>query len=275
MLDNRHRVLSYSQGASNQKEKYLNTYYYIWAVLVCLQAIVLTFSPQSKIITYALIGYLGLGIVKNITKPRELIFLFILAYLTNIRNWFTYFEIIGGSGSRILLVDLFMIIFIVATVVYFILHKNFQRVYIGKILLLITLLWGFNFVRGILSSQFGYVIGEGRFYLAAIFLLAIPSFWGNDVENNFRKLLHIICLASICIAFFILVMMFSGLDKAGNSGRFNPGNGNVQILVLSFLIAFLDFVKKRNYHLINISKPLLAAIYLGFIFIAGVRSMIW
>jgi hypothetical protein len=274
MLDNRHRAIPFSTGATKYREKYLNWYYYFWAFLVFVQAIVLTFSPQSKVVTYALIGYLGFGILKNINNPRELIFLFILAYLTNIRNWFTYFEIVGGTGSRILLADVYLVIIILSVLVHFILHHKFSKIYLGRLLIIITLLWGFNFFRGLLYSQFGYVIGEGRFYLAAVFLLAIPSFWENDFEYNFRKLLHIVCLASICIAFLILVMLFSGLEIAGSDGRYNPGNGNVQILVFSLLIALLDFIKKQNYHLINISKPLLVAIFLGFIFISGVRSMI-
>ena len=274
MLDYRQKQLFQPGGVTAPQGRYLNRYYYLWALLIFVQAIVLTFNPQSKIITYVLIAYLGLGIVKNINNPRELIFLFVLAYLTNIRNWFTYFQIIGGSGSRILLVDVYMVIIILSVLVHFILHKEFGKIHLGKLLLVVTLLWGFNFVRGLLSSPFGYVIGEGRFYLAAIFLLAIPVFWGNDFEDNFRKFLHIICLASICIAFLILVMIFSGREIAGSDGRFNPGNGNVQILVFSLLIALLDFIKKKNYHLLNVSKPLLVVIFLGFIFISGVRSMI-
>ncbi|MEM6342864.1 MAG: hypothetical protein AAF927_03255 [Bacteroidota bacterium] len=249
----------------------LDRKYYIWSGLLAVKCIQAIFLPEFSSIDYVLIGYLLINMLLNLNKPLELLCLFVAGYFVDIGEWISRFAIINGA-TRILFLDVFFIILIVLALLDILKRPVLYPVYARWLLLLITVFWMTNFSKGILASPLGYVIGEGRFYFASIFVVIFARFFVQDHNLFFRKLSAIISLASINISFFVVLMMISG--HTGEEGsRFNPGNSEVEILVFALLICFIDLHYNRNLHLIKINKIILSGIYLVIILLTGVRTM--
>lgn len=247
--------------------------YFLWFFLMLGKAIQETAAPQFGGLDYVLAVIWVAFWAINISRPREMIMWFMMGYFTNIMHWFTDMALINQGGSRILMLDVFFVLFAGILVVYILKRKKVNRFFMGWIILILTLYWGLNMVKGFMTGGGGYVIGESRFYFASIFMVGIVNLFDKHPSWSYRKVLKIVSLASLNVMFFILMQVFFGASEGGaDADRFNPGNGLIQIPLLGLLVVVLDYAFGSNEHIIKGRKMLKIGIYLAFIFISGVRG---
>ena len=269
-------MLSKSKGKFFNDEGLLDRKYYIWFYMMLFKAVQVTTFPNLKELDYLFGGFWLFQIIMNLSRPREMIFWFMAGYFTNILHWFTDFAFINAGGTRILLLDAFLIIFFVMMILQFIYFKKYKGLPLGALFIILTVFWGFNLVRGILAGEGGFVIGEGRFYFASVLLLGIINTFDNAPEESYRKIIKIITLCSINVIFYTIMLALIGPAKGDAElvRRFNPGNGLAQILLFGMLVAILDFTYGKNEHILRYNKVAMIGFYLGIIFIAGVRGIL-
>lgn len=253
-------------------ELLLDKKYWVFSGLIFFKVLSLTAFPQLAFVNYLLVAFLLVNVAYYFTKPAEIIFVFVLVYYSDMRDWASRFELISGGGTRILLLDVFFILMIVIAILHFLKKPEVYTYYLKGLVIIVTLFWLFNFTRGILESRIGYVIGEARFYMASILILMIVRYLRNDPLHAIRKLLQIVSLCSLFVAFYIIMMVVLG--KPYEEGRYTPGNSEVEVLFYGLLICFLEIHYNKRLHILPYNKYLMAFIYLGLIFLAGVRSMI-
>lgn len=252
-------------------ELMLDKKYWIFSGLIGLKVVSLTAFPQLAFVNYLLVAFLLINVVYYFTKPAELVFVFILVYYSDMRDWASRFELISGGGTRILLFDVFFILMIVIAILHFLKKPEIYSYHLKGLILLITVFWLFNFTRGVIASPIGYVIGEARFYIASILILMSVRYLRNDPMHAAQKILQIVSLCSLFVAFYIIMMV---LFVTPEEGRYSPGNSEVEVLFYGLLICFLEIHYKKRLHILPYNKLLMAFLYLGLIFLAGVRSMI-
>ena len=269
-------MLSKSKSKFFNDEGLLDSKYYIWFILMLIKAVQVTAFPNLKTLDFAFAGFWLFHIVMNLSRPREMIFWFMAGYFTNILHWFTDFAFIKAGGSRILLLDVFLLIFLGMMILQFIYQRKYTGLPLGFLFAILTVFWGFNLVRGILDGGGGYVIGEGRFYFASVLLLGIVNTFSYAPEESYRKIIKIITLCSINVIFYTIMIAIIGPAKGDAElvRRFNPGNGLAQILLFGMLVAILDFTYGKNEHILKYNKVAMIGAYLGIIFIAGVRGIL-
>lgn len=259
-----------------KNEGILDAKYFIWFFLMLLKAVQVTTFPQLHSFDYVLALFWMAVAFMNIARPREMIMWFMAGYFTNIMHWFTDMALSSKGGSRILMLDIFLLVFAGILVFYILKIRKVNRVFLGSALLILTVYWMLNMFKGISNGGGGYVIGEARFYFSSVLLIGIVNLFDKYPQESFRKVLKIISLCSINIIFFIVMQVLMGSVEGGAemAKRYNPGNGLAQVLVLGFLISVLDFAYGFNEHIIKGRKVMKIAIYLAFIFISGVRGVL-
>ncbi|MEM8888684.1 MAG: hypothetical protein AAGD28_11930 [Bacteroidota bacterium] len=257
----------------------LDLKYYIWSFLMMVKTVQICLSPDSKALDYLLIGAFGFFILTNFYNLKEQINMFLLVYFTDLTDWFAGFVLAGSTGSRILFLDIFMGWISLNIIFQFIQAKKPRKFYLSPIFIFLTVFWLSNFMMGIVLRNGGSVIGEARFYFMSIFLFGLVTLLHDDFNQHLRKFFKIVCLASFNIAFCVLMLVTFqvSLETDGlvtDVSRFNPGNDLTGLLVFGLLIAIIDLQNKTDFHLFKIRKDLLVMIYLGILFLAGVRTML-
>ena len=254
----------------------LDAKYFLWFLLILFRPL---FGEGTVAYDYVLAGSFLLFTFLNIHKPKELLYLFILAYMSNIYSWLSHFSLIGSSGARILLLDVYFILLYLLSAIL-IIHSStlkIRRFYLLILFVILSAIWITNYVTGFLAGPPGSVIGEGRFYVASGLFLLIITFFYQAPEFNLRKVLNIVSLSSLAICFHVILIavgLSTSVDDGGDgSGRFNPGAGACGIIVLGLIISCVDFSFRKQYHILRVNKITLIGFYTMIIFISGVRSM--
>lgn len=257
-------------------EGVLETKYFLWFFLMLVKAIQVTAFPAMEALDYFLAAIWVQFFLWNFTKPKEMALWFLMGYFTNIMHWFTDMALINKGGSRILLLDIFLIVYLMILLIYLAKNSRVQRMYLGWLIVGLTAFWFLNMVKGFVTGGGGYVIGESRFYLGSILLLGIVNHLHKSPNHSYSKILKIISLCSLNVMFFILMQVLVGAVEGEGAAvkRFNPGNGLVQLPLMGLLVTILDIIYKRNYHIIRGHHLAKIGIYLGFIFISGVRGVL-
>ncbi|MEL6652827.1 MAG: hypothetical protein AAFQ87_18660, partial [Bacteroidota bacterium] len=146
-------------------ELLLDRKYWIFSGLIFIKILSLVVVPQLSFINYVLVAFVLGNLVYYFNRPKELLFVFIAFYYSDMRDWSSRFEVVGGA-TRILLLDFFFIALMGIMLLHFLKVPKIYSYYLKWLVMLITGMWLFNFVRGVMVSPIGYVIGEGRFYFA-------------------------------------------------------------------------------------------------------------
>lgn len=271
------RLQSKNTGATATPD--LDNKYYIWSFLMVLKVLQLCFANYTQKLDYLLAGVFIYFVITNLKDLKEQIFLFLMAYLTDFSDWFVSFKLIGESGSRILLVDIFFLWIFINTFSIYLRRKKSRKFYLSRILIGLTLFWMLNFVLGLASGGGGHAIGEARFYFVSIFVLFFVIEFHDDFNLHLRKFFKIVTLASFNVGFCVLILLVTG--KSLETGisvdeitRYNPGNDLAMVLVFGLLLAIIDFLNRTDYHLYKGRKDLIIGLYLIVLFLAGVRTML-
>ena len=254
----------------------LDAKYFIWSLLMIIRPF---FGWEITSFDYVLASVFFLFVFLNIGRPKELFFLFLMAFFSRIYSWLSIFPIIQSGGTRVLLLDVFLLILFGTgfVLIYYRKHLKIRRFHLFSIFFVLFLIWGTNYLSGFLNGQFGAAIGEGRLYVSSILLLLIVSFFYDHPEQAIRKSLQIISLCSLIISVHVILIAV-GLSEPANYGedvyrRFNPGSRLVVSIVFGLIISFVDYIYKKDYHILKVNKPLLIGFYVIIIFITGVRAM--
>lgn len=252
-------------------EKLLDTKYYLWFGLMLLKSLQSLAAPGLSFFDDLLVGVFLVMVALNINRPVELLFLFIMAYYSDLRDWLSRYALVDSGGTRILFLDLFFMLLIFLTAYKIFYDRFISHFFLAGLFGFLTLFWVTNFLRGLADSSLGYVIGEGRFYLASVFVVAGATLFRYRPVYAVRKFARIVSLCSLNIAFYLLLMILVGERE---EGRFNPGNSEVEVMMFALLICFLDFLYQKDLHILKVNKGVLIAVYIGLIFLTGVRAII-
>ncbi|GAB4422654.1 MAG: hypothetical protein OHK0039_38800 [Bacteroidia bacterium] len=253
-------------------EPLLEKQYYFWFAMMLIKSLHICLAPDFVLFDKLLIGIFCVLIIINIQRPVELMYLFIATYFCDTRDWFSRHALVDAGGTRILFLDFFFSLFIVLTILKLLTDRRMNRFYMLGLFVVITIFWMMNFVQGLMSGPVGSVIGEARFYFASVFVIAGASMYRHRPEHALRKFAAIVSLCSINAAFYLVAMIITGTSE--EEGRFNPGNSEAEVMFFGLLLIFLDFLYKTKLHVLRSNHGILIAVYIGLVFVTGVRTVI-
>ncbi|MEL7342171.1 MAG: hypothetical protein AAGM67_16935, partial [Bacteroidota bacterium] len=210
-------------------ELLLDRKYWVLSGLIFVKILSLVVIPQLSFVNYLLIAFVLGNLIYYFNRPKELIFVFIAFYYSDMRDWASRYEVVQGA-TRILLLDFFFIGLIGIMILHFLQYPKIYSYYLKWLVLLVTGFWLFNFVRGVMVSPIGYVIGEGRFYFGAILIMMSVRLLRHDVERSVMKIMQIVSLCSLYVCFYVLLMVVMG--KPYELNRYSPGNSEVLVIFL-------------------------------------------
>ena len=210
-------------------------------------------------------------------QPKVLFLVFILLYGLDFSLLFINTSITGNeAGGRILLPDLFVIVF------YF---YFFMSIFLGKrrlnfdlpgkrYFIIFSIIWIVCFLSGLPISE-GLAIGEARWYIASVFMFAIPLML-ND-EKDLKLIVNVFLMIAFVGALLTWLNVIGGgilfnQQASDNLTRLGLGGKTTQWIVNGILILFINFRYNCIPKLNNLIGYALILFFMSAIILSGIRT---
>ncbi len=157
----------------------------------------------------------------------------------------------GSHGSRILLLDIFVIIFVISSLGYILSSSKKIINYIGFIPIIFFLgTSSFSLIRG-LPLYGGWAIGEARWFFLIIFLPIGYAIYDNSLLKKIKKIFYIAAFYHSGKILF-LYLIGKAWDTSGGIMRYGGGRGS---LIIGIVLIF-TLIDEAIYYKKDVSKAL-------------------